>query len=313
MTKKRIILFILLALIIVAGYLTASKYSAQIYNFIESHESPALYPPGSTKYSEELSEKFIDSFDSNPVLDPAAQAVPIVQKTRFMQLTSLFENDTIDLQYGYAEDLGDGRGITSGVAGFTTADGDAYEVVRLYTKKSPNNLLAKYLPTMEKLAENGSDDTSKLKNYIKSWAASANDPVFKKAQDEVIDVEYFNPAMKYADKLGLSSNLSKAFLYDTIIQHGDGDDPDSIGALIKTTEDNLGGTPKTGIDEKQWLSAFIQVRKADLAHAYAADTRKEWAQSTGRCDVYNQLVKDDNFDLNGPITIKTSDYAAIIP
>ena len=47
------------------------------------------------------------------------------QKRRAEELTSIFENDTIELQYAYTEDLHDGRGITSGRVGFTTRDGDA--------------------------------------------------------------------------------------------------------------------------------------------------------------------------------------------
>ena len=36
------------------------------------------------------------------------------------ELVSAFENSTTEVQYGYAENLGDGRGVTAGRAGFTT-------------------------------------------------------------------------------------------------------------------------------------------------------------------------------------------------
>src|ERR1041385_503456 len=42
-------------------------------------------------------------------------------KVRALELISVFENGTIELQYAYVEDLGDGRGYTCGL-GFTTAD-----------------------------------------------------------------------------------------------------------------------------------------------------------------------------------------------
>src|SRR5437870_4798044 len=68
-----------------------------------------------------------------PVATRMEPGLTVEQKRRAEQLTSLFENGRIELQYSYAEDLGDGRGITTGRAGFTTADGDALEVVTLYT------------------------------------------------------------------------------------------------------------------------------------------------------------------------------------
>jgi hypothetical protein len=37
------------------------------------------------------------------------------------QITSTFENSTLELQYDYVENIGDGRGITAGRAGFTSA------------------------------------------------------------------------------------------------------------------------------------------------------------------------------------------------
>jgi chitosanase len=40
------------------------------------------------------------------------------------QLTSLFENSTPILQYGYCEDIDDGRGLTAGRAGFTSGTGE---------------------------------------------------------------------------------------------------------------------------------------------------------------------------------------------
>ncbi len=60
------------------------------------------------------------------------------QKRRAEQLTSIFENGKTEIQYGYVEALDDGRGF--GRAGFTTATGDALEVVRSI-HAVPNNKL----------------------------------------------------------------------------------------------------------------------------------------------------------------------------
>ncbi|MFH7027560.1 MAG: chitosanase [Heteroscytonema crispum UTEX LB 1556] len=235
------------------------------------------------------------------------------QKRRAEQFTSIFENDTIELQYDYVEDIGDGRGFTCGRAGFTTATGDAVEVVQLYTNNKSDNPLAKYLPELKRLAKEESDDTSNLDGFENAWKKAAKDSAFRAAQDEVVDKLYYQPSAKRANDAGLKLALSRAALYDTIIQHGEGDDPDGLPALLKRTQKEAGGTPKTGVDEKQWLQAFLKVRRADLAHAYNEDTREEWAQSVDRCDALSAIAKSGNYDLNGPIHVKTPNHDATIP
>src|SRR5258706_11825843 len=107
---------------------------------------------------------FVDASAAPPAITNAPSAPPHMvylpsittgglgtdQKRRAEQLTSLFENGTIEIQYGYAEALGDGRGITAGRAGFTTPTGDALEGVQLYTSQRPRNLLAPFLPELER-------------------------------------------------------------------------------------------------------------------------------------------------------------------
>lgn len=235
------------------------------------------------------------------------------QKRRAEQFTSIFENDTIELQYAYVEDIGDGRGFTCGRAGFTTATGDAVQVVQLYTDKKSDNPLAKYLPELKRLAKDEDDDTDGLKGFENAWKNAAKDSAFRDAQDKVVDDLYYQPSVKRADAAGLKLALSGAALYDTIIQHGEGDDPDGLPALLKRTEKEAGGTPKTGVEEKQWLQTFIKVRRADLAHAYNEETRDEWAQSVDRCDALSAIAKSGNYDLNGPIRVKTPNHDATIP
>ena len=228
------------------------------------------------------------------------------QKKKAEQLTSLFENGTIDIQYDYAENLDDGRGITAGRAGFTTRDGDAYEVVRLYTAKKSDNGLKKYLETLKSLTEDESDSTKNLKGFEKAWKEAAKDELFRQVQDYVVEVMYYKPSQSYADRLGLKTAIARAFLFDTIIQHGDGDEKDSIGSLLKST-------PKNDMDETSWLEAFINTRRKDLEHSYDKETRDEWAESVSRCDIFKQILESGNYDFDKPIKIKTKEYDVTIP
>ncbi|CAG2119037.1 unnamed protein product, partial [Medioppia subpectinata] len=211
-----------------------------------------------------------------------------------------------ELQYAYCENIDDGRGYTSGRAGFCTGTGDAVIVVRKYTAKKPNNPLAKYLKEMERLAKEESDDTSKLGGYVNAWKEAAKDSVFRKIQDEVSDDLYYKPAMALAKKYGVKTPLAECALYDCIIQHGDGDDGDSINAILKKTGHVSG-------DEKEWLKKFLKNRRADLWDPEDPDTRDEWRQSVDRVDAMTTILKDDNMDLDGPIKIHTPNHDATIP
>jgi len=233
-------------------------------------------------------------------------------KRRAEQLTSLFENSTTEIQYAYVEDIGDGRGFTAGRAGFTTATGDALEVIELYTMRVPSNPLAKYLPRLRVLAKSESGSVVGLDGFAAAWTSAANDPAFRKAQDDVEDRLYFVPAMKRADDLHLTTALARAEVYDAIIQHGEGDDPDGLPALLAKTAKNVAGTPATGVDEKKWLDAFFTVRRADLAHASDASTREAWAESVSRVDALRAIAKAGNYDLHGPIVVDSGDVSGTV-
>lgn len=235
------------------------------------------------------------------------------QKRRAEQFTSIFENDTIELQYGYIENIDDGRGFTCGRAGFTTATGDAVQVVELYTKAKSHNPLANFLPELRRLAKEESDDTDGLSGFEKAWKTAAEDSVCRAAQDEVVDKLYYTPSAKRADDAGLNTALSRAVLYDTIIQHGEGDDPDGLPALMNSTEKKMGGTPKTGIDEKEWLASFLKVRREDLENPHNKDTQDGWRESVDRCDAFSSILESGNFDLHGPIHVHTPNHSATIP
>jgi chitosanase len=247
------------------------------------------------------------------VANPSNQLAP-QQKLRTEQLISLFENSTLDFQYGYAEVLGDGRGVTAGRAGFTTGTGDAYEVVKQYTDRVPHNPLARYLPELKRLLTAADrDDVSKLGGFIRAWRQAAQDPLFRAIQDRTMEEMYYLPALAHAQAQGARLVLSRSVLYDTIIQHGNGYDPDSLSAILKETQQRVGGNPKIGIDEKLWLKTFLKVRRSHLAYAHNRSTRKAWARSVTRVDVWSAIADSGNYHLAGPIKIRVSYYNTTIP
>ncbi len=230
------------------------------------------------------------------------------QKAMAEAMTSIWENDTPILAYGYAENIHDGRGYTSGRAGFCTGTGDAIQVVDCYDKlrtAANGNLMAKYMPALttinNKFMSTGQaqGDTSPLDavgNWVSDWGASYNDTNtradFKKCQDQISDLLYYTPAMQAAAATGLKTALTRAALYDMWINQGD-------DALVKQTNSALGVAKMIGagnaVTEDQWLKKFLELRR-DLLAGDAT-----WKTSVDRVAGYEKARRRGNWDLSKPI------------
>lgn len=234
------------------------------------------------------------------------------QKHRAEQLINLFENDSFDFEYAYVEALDDGRGITAGRAGFTTATGDLLAVVKEYTRQKPDNVLAKFIPRLQELRQERSDSQEGLDGLLQAWKMAAKDPIFRKTQDAIVDQFYYQPSVQYSNDLGLHTALARAAVYDTIIQHGGGNDPDGLPAILERTSQAVGGTPTEGVDEKVWLDSFLTQRRETLMNPNDDKTRDVWRESVGRCDVFRALAKRGNYDLKGAIVINSGGYNNVL-
>jgi chitosanase len=215
------------------------------------------------------------------------------------KVISVFENEDTTLKYGYIQNLDDGRGFTAGRAGFTSANGDLLEVVQIYTALKPTNTLSTYTQALQILADNESDDTSTIIGLDIAWRLLVNDPLFRQAQDSVVNVEYYLPAVEYCQDLGLHTPLALLCVYDAIIQHGDGEDPDGLQAII----DGTCKAPDAGGYEACWIESFNKSRKKILNHSHDPATREEWQESVGRVDALEQLFSDKNYSLQTSLTI----------
>lgn len=180
-----------------------------------------------------------------------------------MQLVSSAENSSLNwrAQYAYIEDIGDGRGYTGGIIGFCSGTSDMLAVVQYYNQIAPNNVLTKYIPALQKV--NGTDSHAGLGNaFVQDWKAAATDAKFQQAQDHERDLQYFNPAVNQAKDDGLHA-LGQFIYYDAMVMHGPGDDPVSFGGIRKTAMKKA-KTPAQGGDEKTYLNAYLDARKAAM-------------------------------------------------
>lgn len=109
--------------------------------------------------------------------------------------------------------------------------------------------------------------------------------------------------MAEAHRANVASVLGMCAIYDTIIQHGGGTDPDSLHAIVKRTEKAMGGPVRN--NEHSWIRTFLQLRKQDLQHPHNKETEEEWKESVDRVDAMVGLIQANNWDMNPPMRIKT--------
>ncbi|KAJ1726246.1 hypothetical protein LPJ61_005322, partial [Coemansia biformis] len=239
-----------------------------------------------------------------------------------LKITNVYENGDTQFHYDYCENLKDGRGYTAGIAGFCTGTADAWEVIQRYHKMTGgNDAFSPMDKVLAQYAENGSDSTSGLGNYCNVWGRlGKSDANFRRAQDSVRDEMYFDPSQKYADKLGLKLDVSRAQLYDTAIQHGTGNDMDSLNALIRYTNQQLPASAPLNsgstltinglkVDEIAWLRKFIEIRTADLKHPRERENQggNYWAQTTYRTKSYSYIIDQGQFMFGRSVRILDND------
>nr|BAC06189.1 chitosanase [Pseudomonas sp. A-01] len=218
-----------------------------------------------------------------------------VQKDTAMSLVSSFENSSTDwqAQYGYLEDIADGRGYTGGLIGFTSGTGDMLELVRAYSASSPGNPLEQYIPALE--AVNGTDSHAGLgQGFEQAWADAAETSEFRAAQDAERDRVYFDPAVAQGKADGLSA-LGQFVYYDTLVVHGPGSQRDAFGG-IRAEALSAALPPSQGGDETEYLEAFFDARNVIMREepAHADTSRIDTAQRV--------FLQNGNFDLERPLT-----------
>ncbi|MFI5889180.1 chitosanase [Actinoplanes sp. NPDC051513] len=213
------------------------------------------------------------------------------KKEAALELVSSAENSTLTWrnEYGYIEDLGDGRGYTAGIVGFCSGTSDMLEVVTEYTRRKPINVLAPYLPALKTV--DGSDSHAGLDpGFVAAWKAAVRDPVFQKVQEDERDRMYFQPALRLARADGLRA-LGQFAYFDAAVMHG-------VSGLngIRRHALTAAKSPAQGGDEIAYLDAFLDARVSEMRteEAHSDTTRVDTAQ--------RQFLRRSNLDLTGPLT-----------
>jgi chitosanase len=216
-------------------------------------------------------------------------------KNASLQMTTTLENSDTQLQFNYAENINDGRGITFGCIGFCTGTYDGNELIKYYTTLNQNNILAKYIPALDAIdagshnaaGGDGNPGVEGLSGFITD-VQSCKDPLFAQAQLYKLDQLYWNPAVSMWNSIGAKNALTLAFIYDMSVRHG----ADGAQDIINQVTSALGGTPETGVNENTYLSEMFTIRDAALKSENLGDVDRDSG--------YKAVLASGNVDLKTP-------------
>ncbi|KAI8808058.1 lysozyme-like domain-containing protein [Cladochytrium replicatum] len=231
--------------------------------------------------------------DPGLYIPPPETFIPLstCQASIIQQMTNIYENSRVQFSYDYCENFNDGRGYTSGIVGFTTGTFDANIVVQRYVQLGGTDFNA-FLATLASKGSSGSTDG--LDGYCDTWRNAASNPLFRQAQDEIASSMYWSPALAKSNELGLKLPVSFGFMYDSWIQHGEGEKEGVLSMLSQVRT-------SPAVDEMAWLREFFNVRTTVL------DTTSGWQGTSYRVRSY-QYVADNSPNFGeGPIVILDND------
>jgi hypothetical protein len=188
-----------------------------------------------------------------------------IDQEKAFEITSTAENSTLQwwTQYRYIEDgagIGDNRGYTAGLVGFTSATGDMLDMVKNYflpdNASSPLASFVTGLTTCASVGQGSSASSAANTNlgasFMTAWQNAAdNDAVFRKAQRDYRSDNYWDPAFAQAQADGLRA-LGTALYYDTYVNHGPGEPNSGDGSFedirssVSLPGGSGGGGPSVG-------------------------------------------------------------------
>jgi chitosanase len=216
------------------------------------------------------------------------------EKQIAMELVSSAENSTLAWrrEYGYIQDIHDGRGYTAGLIGFCSGTGDMLALVGAYGRAEPDDPLARFLPALRRV--NGTASHRGLgEPFVRAWRRAARDPVFRRLQLRELDRIYFDPAVRQAQADGLGT-LGQFIYYDAIVMHGPGPSPNSFGGL-RARALELARTPAEGGSQIHYLNVFLDVRRAAMK-------RERDHHNTSRIDDEQRVfLREHNLALRPPL------------
>jgi chitosanase len=210
-------------------------------------------------------------------------------------IVNLFETGHVLGDYGQVTVIaGDTGHLTFGRSQTTLGSGGLHRLLQRYCSNAGARLgrrLAAALPGAE-ARDTALDADLRLHNVLR---ASADDAVMRDTQDEFFDEAYFRPAMRTADRDGMTEPLGKAVVYDSFV-HGS----------WSRIRDRVAGTPESR-GERTWVREYVGARRNWLATHTRADLR----MTVYRIEALGRLMDLGLWGLELPLVVRGAEISAL--
>jgi hypothetical protein len=127
------------------------------------------------------------------------------------------------------------------------------------------------------------------------------DPVMVSIVERQFKQTYLYPALEHADEVGVKTVLGLAAIFDVTVSSG----PGIVKRLSDDVSQKLNGSPKTGVDEKDWIRLFLETRKAKFRSRGNEVIVKVVGQ---RIDFFLAQAEKNNWDLVPPFEIRGRNF-----
>jgi len=209
-----------------------------------------------------------------------------LQRLTAQAIVNVFESGRIRGNYGAVTVLkGDSGHLTYGRSQTTLGSGNLYKLLLSYCQRSTSSVAQQLAPSLPRFQHKdlSLDTDAAVKALLKQ---AGDDPEMHAAQDQFFNENYFAPAMRASDAVGIVQPLGRTVVYDSHIQGGWGTVSKLLPSLSKA-----GG-------EKSWVGQYV-------------DKRKEWLLSLKqplpgtvyRMDSFRALIDKNNWNMTLPLTV----------
>jgi chitosanase len=187
------------------------------------------------------------------------------------------------------------RQITLSI-GFTEGGGNLKKVLENYIAAG-GELGQDLKPFVPGLGEKGSQAGNQA--FIALLKAVGKDPIMRKVQHEEFDRMYLQPAIKWGETYGFTSNLSFLTIADSYLHSGS-----MLGFLMNKFPEKK---PVNGGDEKKWINQYLAARHDWLKN----HSNKILNNTVYRANCYMHEAAEDNWGLTGPIVMHGTSVARL--
>jgi chitosanase len=206
-------------------------------------------------------------------------------------ILNIFETASVLGDYGSVTVIpGDTGQLTFGRSQTTLGSGNLADLMERYTNNPGARFAARLKPWLARMQQRDKtlNNEQHLHNLLR---ATADDRVMRDVQDEFFDDVYWQPALRSAQRIGISTPLGLTVVYDGVL-HGSWD------RIRLRTEEQAGNVASLG--EKAWVRAYVDARREWLA----THTRKDLRATVYRMDAFLRLIELGKWGLELPLVVR---------